>query len=218
MRSALYQGSENITIGEHEPAAPGPGQVRVRVAYCGVCGTDVHIFHGKMDQRLTIPQPIGHEMSGVIEAVGDGVGNFAVGEHVTVRPLDYDNDGSDWQRDGSHIRPGLKFMGIDTPGAFQYSWTVPEHTLHKLPTDLPLDVAALTEPLAVACHDVRLGKVTAGENVVVLGGGPIGMLIALVAREAGANVLVSEINPFRLGVLEEMGIDTINPFECVFKG
>jgi 2-desacetyl-2-hydroxyethyl bacteriochlorophyllide A dehydrogenase len=150
----------------------------------------------------------------VVEQVGEGVAGFAPGDHVTVRPLAYDDEESAWQRPGAHIRPGVRFMGIDTPGAFQYSWTVPADTLHRLPHDLPLDVAALTEPLAVACHDVRRGRVAPDEQVVVIGGGPIGMLIALVARAAGARVLVSEINPHRLALLEEMGLDTVNPQEA----
>ncbi|MBN2712264.1 MAG: alcohol dehydrogenase catalytic domain-containing protein [Planctomycetes bacterium] len=214
MQTALYAGNKSINVVEHTPEAPAPGEVRLRVAYCGICGTDVHIFHGKMDARVKIPQPIGHEISGVIEAVGEGVSGFAEGDHVTVRPLAYADKEENWKREGSHIRPGVKFMGIDTPGAYQYSWNVPANTLHKLPQELPLDIAALVEPLAVACHDIRIGKVKAGEQVVVLGGGPIGMLIALVSREAGAEVLVSEINPFRLKVLGEMGIDTVNPKEA----
>lgn len=213
MQSALYAGNKTITVEPHSPVDPGSGEVRVRVAYCGICGTDVHIFHGKMDARVSLPQSIGHEMSGVVEAVGEGVTAVAEGDHVTVRPLAYADKEADWKREGAHIRPGVKFMGIDTPGAFQHSWTVDASTLHKLPKDLPLDTAALTEPLAVACHDIKVGQVKSGEQVVVLGGGPIGMLIAMVAREAGAEVLVSEINSCRLQLLQEMGFDTVNPKE-----
>lgn len=93
-------------------------------------------------------------------------------------------------------------------------WTVPAFTLHRLPDSLSLEHGAMIEPLAVACHDVRIGEVTSGEYIVVLGGGPIGMLIALVAREAGAKVLISEINPFRLELAKALGLDTINPKEA----
>ncbi len=213
MQTALYTGKEKIEIAPHQPAEPKQDEVRIRVAWCGICGTDVHIFHGQMDQRVNMPQPIGHEMSGVVEAVGKNVTGFSEGDHVTVRPLDYPDDGSGWNREGAHIRPGSKFIGIDTPGALQYSWIVPAYTLHKLPDNLPLDVAALTEPLAVACHDVKMGRVKAGENVVILGGGPIGLLIALVARAEGANVLISEINPARLALLKEIGFETVDPRE-----
>jgi 2-desacetyl-2-hydroxyethyl bacteriochlorophyllide A dehydrogenase len=90
---------------------------------------------------------------------------------------------------------------------------VPAHTLHRLPDRLSFEIGALIEPLAVACHDVRRGCVKAGEFAVVLGGGPIGLLVALVARAAGARVLVSEINPFRLKLARELGLETINPAE-----
>lgn len=214
MKAALYTGKNSFAIGESERKNPGAGEVLLRVAYCGICGTDMHIFHGKMDARVKIPQPIGHEMSGVIEAVGDGVSGFAPGEKVVVRPLAYSTSEEDWGRDGAHIRPGLKFMGIDTIGAFQGYWTVPAYTLHRLPGDVEMDIAALCEPLAVACHDVRVAELKRGEHAVVIGGGPIGILIALVARQLGARVLVSEINPARLALLQMLGIDTINPCDA----
>jgi 2-desacetyl-2-hydroxyethyl bacteriochlorophyllide A dehydrogenase len=107
----------------------------------------------------------------------------------------------------------LKFIGIDTPGAMQGLWTVPGHTLHHLPDSLSLTHGALIEPVAVACHDVRIGGVTPGEYVVVLGGGPIGLLVALVAQSRGARVVVSEVNPFRVHLAREFGLDAINPLE-----
>jgi 2-desacetyl-2-hydroxyethyl bacteriochlorophyllide A dehydrogenase len=90
---------------------------------------------------------------------------------------------------------------------------VPAHTLHRLPANLPLDRAALIEPLAVACHDVRLSEVKPKEEVVVIGGGPIGVLIALVAASIKARVLVSEVNPFRLNMARELGLEAVNPKE-----
>ena len=114
----------------------------------------------------------------------------------------------------SHICQKLKFIGIDSPGAFQGLWTVPAHTLHRLPDKLSFEHGALIEPLAVACHDIRRGAVEAGEYAVVLGGGPIGLLVALVARAAGARVLVSEINPFRLQLARDLGLEAVNPVEA----
>ena len=111
----------------------------------------------------------------------------------------------------SHIRRNRKFLGIDTPGAFQGSWTVPAFTIHRLPPDVDLKLAALTEPLAVACHDVRRGRVAAGETVVVIGGGPIGVMIALVARSRGAQVIVSEVNASRIAFARQLGLTVIDP-------
>ena len=92
-------------------------------------------------------------------------------------------------------------------------WTVPAHTLHRLPDNLSLEQGALVEPIAVACHDVRLGEVKAGEFVVVLGGGPIGVLVASVAKNEGARVIISEVNPFRLKLAADLGWKPVNPRE-----
>ena len=211
MQAALYQG--NRTFNVKTVATPGmePGQVQLEVAHCGVCGTDLHIFMGHMDQRVAIPQSIGHEMSGVITNLGDGVDGWKIGDRVTARPLDPCGDCPACTAGHSHICQNLKFIGIDTPGAFQEFWSVPAHTLHRLPDTVSMAHGAMIEPLAVACHDVRLGEVTSDEYVVVIGGGPIGMLIALVAQREGARVLVSEINPYRVALAKELGVDAINP-------
>lgn len=212
MRTALYEGNKKFSIATTEMTAPAAGEVRLKVAYCGVCGTDVHIYHGNMDGRLTIPQPIGHEMSGEIDAIGEGVTGFAKGDKVVVRPLD--SRGEQPSDKGiSHICEKLKFIGIDTPGAMQQFWNVPAFTLHKLPADTDLKLAALVEPLAVACHDVRLSKLEAGECAVVLGGGPIGLLVALTARTMTDQVIISELNPTRIALAKALGFDVVNPAE-----
>ncbi|MDX2029280.1 MAG: alcohol dehydrogenase catalytic domain-containing protein [Blastocatellia bacterium] len=213
MKAAFYEGNEQIRIGECAPIAPGAGEVQIRVSHCGICGTDLHVFHGAMDHRVTKPAVIGHEMSGTIEAVGPEVVGWAAGDRVTVRPLDSCGDCPACRAGHSHICQKLKFIGIDRPGAMQKLWTVPAHTLHRLPDALSLKEGALIEPIAVACHDVRLGEVREGEYAVVLGGGPIGALVALVARHRGARVLVSEMNPFRINLLREFGIEVVNPAE-----
>lgn len=211
MHAAFYQGNQTITISKCTPVEPGPGQVQLKVSHVGICGTDLHIFHGVMDHRVTFPQIMGHEVSGTVAAIGPDVTGFALDDPVAVMPLDPCGHCPACEAGHSHICQNLKFLGIDTPGAFQSYWTVPAHTLHRLPANLPMTHAAMIEPLAVACHDVRLGQVQPGEYAVVLGGGPIGILIALVAKQAGARVLVSEINPFRLELARQLGLDAIDP-------
>ena len=210
MKAAYYQGNKIFRIESSPAIPPGPGEVRLSVAYCGICGTDIHIYHGAMDKRVQIPQIIGHEASAIVEEIGQGVKGFQPGDAVVVRPLDNRAETSA-DRGHSHICKGLKFIGIDSPGAYQNSWTVPAFVLHKAPPGLDLKLAALAEPLAVACHDVRLGKVREGELAVILGGGPIGMLVALVAREAGAEVILSEVNEFRLEFAHSLGLKAIHP-------
>lgn len=152
-------------------------------------------------------------MSGTIAAVGPDVDAYQVGERVTVRPLDPCGNCPACRAGHSHICQNLKFIGIDTPGALQGLWTVPAHTLHRLPETLSLRQGALVEPIAVACHDVRMGEVQAGDYTVVIGGGPIGILIALVAKTRGARVVMAEVNPFRIALARELGIETVSPVE-----
>lgn len=212
MNALYFSGDQQFELKPAPQQAPSPGEVRLRVAYCGVCGTDVHIYHGAMAQRLQLPQVIGHEVSGEIDALGEGVTGWQIGDRVTVRPL---RPGAEDASDNGqrHIGKNLKFIGIDSPGGMQAHWNVPAYTLHRLPPNLSLELGALIEPLAVACHDVRLGELSANEYAVVIGGGPIGMLIALVAKQKGANVLISEINPARLALAESLGLTTVNPKE-----
>lgn len=212
MNALLFTGNKTFDFQPTVAPLPEPGEVQLRVAYCGVCGTDVHIYHGAMAHRLRLPQVIGHEVSAEIAALGEGVTGWQVGDRVTVRPLQpgADDPSDNGQR---HIGKNLTFIGIDSPGGMQTHWNVPAHTLHRLPDTLPLTLGAMIEPLAVACHDVRLGEVKAGEYVVVIGGGPIGMLIALVAKQKGASVLISEVNPSRLDMADSLGIATVNPKE-----
>jgi 2-desacetyl-2-hydroxyethyl bacteriochlorophyllide A dehydrogenase len=212
MKALFYEGNHSFTIKTTEKQPLQKGEVRLKMAYVGVCGTDVHIYHGKMDARVKPPQIIGHEVSGVIEELGEDVTDWKVGENVTVRPL---NPGVEMPADNGfrHIGQNLKFIGIDSAGGMQQYWNVPAFTLHKLPENLSLQLGAMIEPLAVACHDVRLGEVVAGENAVVIGGGPIGLLVALVARQKGANVMISEVNKNRIEFIQSLGFQTVNPIE-----
>ncbi|GIX07279.1 MAG: Zn-dependent alcohol dehydrogenase [Candidatus Poribacteria bacterium] len=208
---AYYAGSRTVYVDRSDPIPPGPGEVRLQVAYCGVCGTDLHVYQGHMDRRIAAPQVIGHEMAGTVVEVGPDVSGWEPGDRVVVRPVDPCDNCPACRAGHRHLCHRLKVLGIDTPGAFQGSWTVPAHTLHRLPEGLSLEEAALVEPVAVACHDVRLAAVAPGETVVVIGGGPIGALNALVARHVGGNVLVAEINPYRLRLLRSLGLEAVDP-------
>ena len=211
--AAFYTGNKTFSLETVTSEPPGPEDVQIDVEYCGICGTDLHVYLGHMDQRIGNHRVIGHEMSGTISAVGDAVSGIDVGERVVVRPLDHCGDCPACRRGHAHICQNLKFLGLDTDGAFQQKWNVPAHTIHKLPDTVPLDHAALIEPVAVACHDVRRGNVQPGEDVLVIGGGPIGMLNAMVAKHAGGNVTISEINPHRLAIATGLGFSVCNPKE-----
>lgn len=210
-QAAVYRGNKRFSIEDVDIADPKPGEVQIDVAYCGICGTDLHIYLGHMDARVGFERTIGHEMSGVIAAVGEGVQGLCAGQHIVVRPLDHCGACPACMAGHEHICHSLKFIGIDTEGAFQQKWNVPAHTIHVLTDDIDLSHAALIEPLAVAVHDVKRAQVKPDEDVLVIGGGPIGMLVAMAAREAGAKVTISEINENRLAFAEKAGFATLNP-------
>ena len=213
MQTAAYTGSSTIEIRETEPTEPAAGEVRIRVAYVGLCGTDLHIIHGNMDARVATPLTFGHEMSGTIDAVGSGVDGWSVGDAVTVMPLDWDGTCPACLAGNTHICQNLNFIGIDSPGALQELWNVPADTLVRIPAGTALDAAALVEPVAVAVHDVRRAELQPGDKAVVIGGGPIGVLIATVARHFGGEVAVIELDPQRRAQIEALGFTTIDPRE-----
>ncbi|MGW3136961.1 zinc-dependent alcohol dehydrogenase [Streptomyces sp. NPDC001139] len=206
-----YLSARTLDTAPAESPSPGPGQVEIAPAYVGICGTDLHIFHGDMDARVAVPAVLGHEMSGRVVRVGAGVEGWAPGDAVTVMPLRWDDTCPACLAGHQHICQHLDFIGIDSPGAMQQRWTVPASTLVRLPGSLALDHAALVEPTAVAVHDVGRAGVRDGERVVVVGGGPVGVLIALVARAVGADVRVVELSPHRRRLAEELGLTVWDP-------
>ena len=211
MRAAAYTGNNTITIADAQAVPPAAGEVQIKVAYTGLCGTDLHIMHGNMDARVAQPLIFGHEMSGTIAAVGDGTDGWQVGDAVTVMPLDWDGTCPACLAGNQHICQNLNFIGIDSPGSLQGLWNVPAATLVALPPELRLDHAALVEPVAVAVHDVRRAELKPGEKAVVIGGGPIGVLIATVAREFGAEVVVIELDTNRREAVSALGFTTLDP-------
>ena len=115
MKAAIYRGERTFATGVCDPVAPGPGEVRLAVAYCGVCGTDVHIYHGAMDRRVAPPQIIGHEASAKVAEIGEGVENLAVGDRVAVRPLRF-GEPAPFDKGCSHVGKNLKFIGLTATG------------------------------------------------------------------------------------------------------
>ncbi|MCX5058918.1 alcohol dehydrogenase catalytic domain-containing protein [Streptomyces sp. NBC_00201] len=206
-----YVSARTLDTAPVDASAPGPGEVELAPAFVGICGTDLHIFHGDMDARVGAPAVLGHEMSGRVVRVGAGVEGWRAGDAVTVMPLRWDDSCPACRAGHQHVCQNLDFIGIDSPGAMQQRWVVPAATLIRLPDTLPLDRAALVEPTAVAVHDVGRAQVAGGERVVVVGGGPVGILIALVARAAGAEVRVVELSAHRRLLAEELGLTAWNP-------
>jgi 2-desacetyl-2-hydroxyethyl bacteriochlorophyllide A dehydrogenase len=211
MKGMTYEGSGRLRTVSVDVAPPRSDELQIAVAYCGLCGTDLHIVHGDMDARVRTPLVFGHEASGTVAAVGAGVQGWAVGDPLTVMPLIWDGTCAACLAGHQHICQNLVFVGIDSPGALQQRWNVPASIAVPLPGELDLRTAALVEPAAVAVHDVRRSGLQVGDRVVVLGGGPIGVLIACVAREAGAQVMVAEIDESRRSRVSALGFQVLDP-------
>jgi (R,R)-butanediol dehydrogenase/meso-butanediol dehydrogenase/diacetyl reductase len=210
MRAARYNGSRRMLIEDVDTPAPQPGEVQLDVRYVGICGTDLHIFHGDMDERVSIPAVIGHEMVGVIAQVGPDVTGWQPGMPVTVMPIRSCGQCAACVAGHSHVCQRLNFLGIDSTGAMQQRWNVPSSTLIEVPHGIDMRAAALIEPTAVAVHDVARSDLRAGDTTLVVGGGPVGLLIATVAKAHGADVVVVEPDAYRRSVAEQVGLRVLD--------
>jgi L-iditol 2-dehydrogenase len=187
--------------------APGPAEVLIRMKRIGVCGSDIHVYHGK--HALT-PYPVvqGHEVSGIIEKVGASVRGLKPGDVVTIQPQVTCGTCYPCRQGSYHICDSLKVMGFQTTGAGSEFFAVDATKVLKLPARMDLEHGAMIEPAAVAVHALGRAGDVKGMKVLVLGAGPIGNLVAQAARGLGAAaVMITDISDFRLGKAKECGID-----------
>ncbi len=207
MRAAWFQGTGAIGLRERPTPAPSADEARVRVAFCGVCGSDLHRFRG--DLRLIAVTP-GHELSGVVDAVGPDVTSLRVGDQVAVEPL-LPCRACRYCHSGHHqLCPRARFLAADVDGGFAEYLVLPELMLHRLPPAVSLAQAALAELLAVALHALRLGAVRRGSTVCVLGAGTIGLLVLQAARASGAaRVFVTASRPHQAELARTLGADAV---------
>jgi L-iditol 2-dehydrogenase len=198
-----------VALEERPDPEPGPGQVAVRVASVGVCGSDTHYYdHGRIGQFVVEePLVLGHEAAGEVVAVGAGVTSPAVGQRVSVEPGVPDLTCAQCLAGRYNLCPNMRFFA--TPpidGAFAEYVLVHAAFAHPVPDQLSDDAAALLEPLSVGIWACRKARVTAGSRVLVTGAGPIGLVSVQAAVAFGATeVVVSDVNPARLDLARELG-------------
>ncbi len=186
---------------------PGGGQVLLRIKRIGVCGSDIHVYHGK--HPLT-PFPVvqGHEVSGVVEKLGPGVKGFTVGDPVTFQPQVTCGTCYPCRHGAYHICDNLKVMGFQTTGAGSELFALDARLVLKLPPGTSYDHGAMVEPTAVGVHAITRGGGVSGKKVLVLGAGPIGNLTSQVAKGMGASrVMITDVSDYRLGLAKECGVD-----------
>lgn len=185
MKACIWQGVGDVVFGEWETPSPRPGEVLVRVAYCGFCGSDAHIIEGRLPIGRP-PQVLGHEVSGTIAALGEDVRGFEIGERVACNLYGYCGACA-WCRSGQPNHCRQKFFSAK--GFAEYAIYRPQQ-LFKLPDDVSLQLGAFLEPVATMLHTIDVGEVRPGDRVLVIGGGPLGLIGAQLARAAGASTLV----------------------------
>jgi L-iditol 2-dehydrogenase len=191
---------------------PEKGEVLIKILRIGVCGSDIHVNHGK-HPYTSYPVTQGHEVSGVIETVGEGITNFQIGDLVTIQPQVVCGKCYSCTHGNYHICDELKVMGFQTTGMASEFFCCDAERVLKLPEGISADEGAMVEPVAVACHALSRSIGVKGKNVLVMGAGPIGNLVGQVAKSIGASkVMITDLSDFRLSLAKKVGIDfTINP-------
>lgn len=219
MKAARYYDRGDIRVDELPEPEVLPGTVGIDVAWCGICGTDLHEYlegpifapgHGHTHpiSGEGLPVTLGHEFSGVVYAVGEGVDDLEVGQHVVVEPyiirddVDTGPDSRDY-----HLSPDMNFIGLaGRGGGLGEKVVVQRRWVHPIDNSVPLDQAALIEPLSVGYHAVERSGAKAGDVALVGGAGPIGLLTAAVLKAQGVTVAISELSPLRREKALEAGV------------
>jgi (R,R)-butanediol dehydrogenase / meso-butanediol dehydrogenase / diacetyl reductase len=212
MRAAIYTGPRKLEICERPMPQASTGEVLLEIRRVGICGTDLMIFQGHMQDRARPGRILGHEVVAIVREKESG-GIFNQGDRVVVEPTLSCGECQACRAGHTHVCRKLRLLGIDEDGAFREFCAVPEHRLHTVPDSIPDDHAAMIEPLAVAVHAVRLAALRAEDTVAIIGGGTIGLLIAMLARKAGTRVVVLEINLRRLRFARGLQVEAFNPQE-----
>ncbi len=211
MRQAVMTQPGAITIREVERPAIEDNQVLIQIRRVGVCGSDIHVYHG-LHPYTSYPVVQGHEVSGTVAEIGAHVRGFALGDKVIVMPQVVCGECYPCRHGMYHICDQLKVMGFQTGGAAQEYFSVDAEKVLKIPESISLDHAAMIEPIAVAVHALARAGTVQGKNVVVLGAGTIGNLVGQVARaEGAAGVLITDLSAYRLDKARASGIEhTVN--------
>ncbi|XP_055353601.1 sorbitol dehydrogenase-like [Paramacrobiotus metropolitanus] len=213
--SAVLQSVKNLRLEEMPIPQPGPNEVQIAVQKVGICGTDVHFWQsGHMgDYLLKAPVVLGHEASGIVSAVGEGVTSLKIGDRVAIEPgvpcgrCEYSKEGR------YNLCPHVKFCAQPPfHGTLTRYYVHDASFCYKLPDNVSLEEGALCEPLAIAVHSCRRAGIEIGHKVLVCGAGPIGLVNVLAARAMGASkIVITDVVEDRLKFAKELGADhTIN--------
>jgi (R,R)-butanediol dehydrogenase/meso-butanediol dehydrogenase/diacetyl reductase len=209
MLAARYLGPNQIEAREVSLPSIQAGEALIRVEACGFCGSDINIVAGT-HPRATAPLTIGHEVSGRIVEMAGRADGLSIGDRVTTYPLISCGRCYACKHGHPHVCRELRLFGFDVDGGMAEFVKLPAESLLKLPDDMPAQIGALIEPLAVAVHGVKRASLQDVKVATVLGAGPIGLLTALVAKARGIpHVLISDVLPSRLELAESVGLTAV---------
>ncbi|HEU4424325.1 MAG TPA: zinc-dependent alcohol dehydrogenase family protein [Pilimelia sp.] len=207
MRAVIIEQPGKVTVGTADDPAPGPREVVVAVSAVGICGTDIHIVDGEF---APTPYPIipGHEFAGTVVAVGSAVSELATGDRVAVDPSLFCGECHYCAIGRGNLCERWNAIGVTRPGACAEFAVAPLGNCYRISDDLPLEHGALIEPLSCAVHGFDLLPGRIGEHYLIYGAGTMGLMMAQLARNAGAaSVSVVDLNPTRLSVAAALGAD-----------
>ena len=210
MKALVYTGPKKVEVQDIPVPEGRSGQAKVRMRFCGVCGTDIGIFAGK-HPRARAPLVLGHEFVGAVEEIKDGSGRFAPGDRVVAYPLLSCGHCLPCRTGHPHVCETLKLIGIDRDGGMaDYAW-IDEDVLFKVPDTVSDEIAALVEPLAVVVRSLHQARFNLLDTTVGTGAGPIGVLTAIVLKHSGASrIVISDVDEARLELCREFGFETVN--------
>lgn len=220
MKAAVWYGKKDIRIENRNPKNLESQEVKVKVAWGGICGSDLHAYLHPESVPIDLKRILGHEFSGIIEEIGSDVEDLELGDRVCIYPMLFNNpDNAINERFKT-----LDAIGAQIDGGFADYAILPEKAVFKIPKDLPLDIAAMVEPAAVAYQGIEDANVKKGNTVVVYGVGPIGLFSIAAAKSNGAKTIIAvDVNQNRLEYAKRVGANkiinskSVNPIEEIRK-
>jgi threonine dehydrogenase-like Zn-dependent dehydrogenase len=207
MKAVQVTGPHQLSIVEREkPVITNEHEVLVKVKMVGICGSDIHIYHGT-NPLATLPRVIGHEVTGEVENVGEKVESVSAGDKVVIEPIKPCGDCYACRSGRGNVCSNLEVYGVHRDGGMQEYLVMPEKLVHKVSPELDWKESVLAEPFTIGAQATWRGNVRPGDTVFIMGAGPIGLCCLKVAKSIGATVIISDLNESRLDFAKEWGAD-----------
>lgn len=213
MKALIYKGPKTLSVESVDMPKLKKDEALVRVVYSGICGTDMHIYHG-VHPRAKAPLVMGHEFCGEVVDINSSDKCIKIGDFVVPEPLLFCGKCHACMTGNYHVCYNLGLLGIDRNGGFAEYVAVPISKLHLIPKDMSMLDAAIIEPVAIAIHSVRMSRLKIGDDVVVMGAGPIGTLVAEACKTAGAkHTILVDVKEDRIQKAIERGFMVVDPLK-----